>query len=168
MTTLSRKARSWLTSEQRAGELEQQLLEQVERLDVEIVRRLVEHEQVERPREQPREQQPIALAARQRAHRRARAIGREEKVLQVAEHVLARCRRRSIEVGAVGDAVEHAALRIELLAQLIEVRDLEAGAEADRARVGRELAEQEAKQRRLARAVRADQADAIAAHDRRA
>ena len=68
--------------EQRAGELEQQLLEQVERLDVEIVRRLVEHEQVERAREQPREQQAIALAARERAHRRARAIGREEEVLR--------------------------------------------------------------------------------------
>ena len=34
--------------------------------------------------------------------------------------------------------------------------------------VGRELAEQQAEQRRLARAVRADQADAVAAHDRRA
>ena len=75
--------------EQRPRELEQQLLEQIERLDVEIVRRLVEHEQVERAREQPREQQAVSLAARQRAHRRARAIGREEKILEIAEHVLA-------------------------------------------------------------------------------
>ena len=153
--------------EQRSGELEQQLLEQVERLDVEIVRRLVEHEQVERSREQPREQQPVSLAARQRAHRRARAVGREEKILQIAVHVLRRDPRDLDEVRAVGDAVEHALLGIELLAQLVEVRDLEPGAEANRSRRRRKLAEQEAEQRRLAGAVGTDEADAVAARDRR-
>ena len=60
----------------RAVELADQLLEQLQRLDVEIVGRLVEHQHVGRPREQPREQQPVALAARQRlapATARARA-----------------------------------------------------------------------------------------------
>jgi hypothetical protein len=151
--------------QQRALELEQQLLEQVERLDVEIVRRLVEHQQVERAREQPRQQQPVALPAAQRAHRRARPLGREEEVLQVAEHVPLLA-ADAHPLAAVGDAVEDAAVRVELLAQLVVVRDLEPRAVTDRARVRRQLAEQQAQERRLARAVRADEPHAVAAHDR--
>jgi hypothetical protein len=41
-------------------------------------------------REQPRQQHAVALAARQRAHRRVGAFGREQEVAQVAHHVLAR------------------------------------------------------------------------------
>src|SRR5207237_6434130 len=54
---------------------------------------------------------------------------------------------------------------IELGSQLIEVGDVQAGSEADRTGVRREFAENETDQGRLSRAVRADQADAIATHD---
>ena len=47
-------------------------------------------------------------------------------------------------VCAVSNTIEHTPLVVELLAQLIEVRDLQAGAQANRSRVGREFAEQEA------------------------
>ena len=53
-------------------------LEQFERLDVEIVGRLVEHQQVGGPREEPREQQPVALPAGQRLDRRAGALRRKQ------------------------------------------------------------------------------------------
>ena len=53
---------------------------------------------------------------------------------------------------------------IELLAQLVEVRDLHVGAEPHAARVRRERAEDQLHQRGLAGAVRADQAEAVAAH----
>ncbi len=43
-----------------------QLLEELERFDVEIVGRLVHHEDIGRTREQTREHQAVALAARQR------------------------------------------------------------------------------------------------------
>ena len=92
--------------QQRARELQQQLLEQVERLDIEIVRRLVEHEHVERSREESREEQAIALASGQRTYGRPCAIGRKEKVLQISEHVPAIAADLH-EFGAVGDAVEH-------------------------------------------------------------
>ena len=75
--------------QQRARPLGQLRFEQLERLDVEVVGRLVEHQHVGRPREQPRQQQAVALAAGQRLHRRARALGREEEVLQVADDVRA-------------------------------------------------------------------------------
>ena len=150
--------------QQRAGPVDQLRLEQLERLEVEIVGRLVEHEHVGRPREQPRQQQPVALAARQRLHRRPRPLGREQEVAQVAVDVLATAVDGD-RVVAVADRVEDGALGIELLALLIVVGDLHVGAAAHLAGVGRELAEQQPQQRRLAGAVRADQADAIAAHD---
>ena len=63
VTTLSSEASIVADDEHRAGEVDELRLEQLQRLDVEIVRRLVEHEHVGRPGEQPREQQAVALAA---------------------------------------------------------------------------------------------------------
>src|SRR5690606_38542164 len=56
---------------------------------------------------------------------------------------------------------------VELLAQLVEVRDLQLRAEPDRAAIGGDLAEHQLEQRRLAGAVGPDESDAVAAlHDR--
>jgi hypothetical protein len=52
---------------------------------------------------------------------------------------------------------------VELLAVLVEAGDLQVRAQADRARVGLELARQQLEQGGLAGAVRADDADAVAA-----
>jgi len=73
----------------RAGIVAEQLLQQVERLQIEIVGRLVEHHQVRRLRQRARQRQPAALAARQLADRRARLIRRKQEVLHVADDVLA-------------------------------------------------------------------------------
>ena len=73
--------------QQRARPLDELRLEQFERLEVEIVGRLVEHQHVGRPREQPRQQQAVAFAARQRLDRRSRPLGGEQEVAQVAVHV---------------------------------------------------------------------------------
>ncbi len=53
----------------RSRKVGDQLLEQLEGLDVEIVGGLVEHEDVCRPGKEPRQQQSIALATGQGAHR---------------------------------------------------------------------------------------------------
>ena len=55
VTVRSRKSRSWLTSMHRAGIVGEHLLQQVERFEVEVVGRLVEHQQVGRaaPRRAP-------------------------------------------------------------------------------------------------------------------
>ena len=120
--------------------------EQLQRFQIEIVGRLVQHEHVRRPREQPRDQQAVAFAARQRLHRRSGPFGREEEVAQVAVHVT----RLAVDddgVVAIADGVEHRPLRIELLALLIVVRDLDVGAVAHAAAVGLDRAEQQAQQR---------------------
>jgi hypothetical protein len=52
-----------------AVEAPHQLLQQLQRFDVEIVGRFVEDQHVCRPREQARQQQAVALAAGQRTHR---------------------------------------------------------------------------------------------------
>ena len=69
----------------RAGIVAEQFLQEIERLDVEIVGRLVEHQQVGRLRQRAREHQPPALAAGQFADRRARLFGREQEVPHVAD-----------------------------------------------------------------------------------
>ena len=68
-------------------------------------------------------------------------------------------------VVAFADGVDDGALGIELLALLVEVGDLHVGAVRTVAAVGRQLAEQQPQQRRLAGAVGTDEPDAIAAHD---
>jgi len=151
--------------EQRTLERQQQILEQLQRLQVEIVRRLVQHEHVGRPREETREQQAIALTAGEGADNRAGPLGGEEELLQIAHDVPPPAVDRD-EVPAVRDVVEDGRLLVELAAQLVEVGDLQVRAVPDRAALRRQLAQQQAQQRRLARSVRAHDADLVPAHDR--
>ncbi len=65
--------------ENRAVVVLQQILEQFQRVDVEVVGRLVEHQHVGRPRKQARQQQAVALAAAERAHRRECARAGENR-----------------------------------------------------------------------------------------
>ena len=130
---LSRNARSWLTSSTVPAKVGDQLFEQLERLDVEIVGRLVHHQDVGRTREEPREHQAVALAARQRLDRRHRALAREQEVGEVADDVP----RLAVDddgVVAVVDAVGDRRVRIELLALLVEVGDLHARARVESCR----------------------------------
>ena len=97
-------------------------------------------------------------------HRRARPLGREEEIAQVAVDV-ARPAVDGHHVVAVADRVEHGPVGVELLALLVVVGDLHVGAAPDLARIRLQLAEQQPQQRRLAGAVGADEPDAVAAHD---
>ena len=72
----------------RAGVVAQRFLQQVERVGIEIVGRLVEHQQVRGQGERTGEREAAALAARQLADRRARLLGREQEVAHVADDVL--------------------------------------------------------------------------------
>ena len=161
------KERAIVAHEQHgAAEFHEQILEQFERLRVEIVGGLVEHEHVARLGEQPREQQPVALAARERLDRGARARRVEKKILEIGNHVPVAAVDGHGGV-AVGHGVLHAHRLVELRAKLVEVDDLELGALLDGAGLRRELAEEQAEQRGLARAVGADDADLVAALDAR-
>ena len=150
--------------QQRAGELRQLRLEELERLEIQIVGGFVEHEHVGGPREQPREQQAVALAARQRLYRRTRPLRGKQEVGQVAVHVTGPSVDGDAAV-AVTDGVEDRRLGIQLLALLIVVSDLDVHARPDLAGVGLDFPEEQSQQRRLARAVRPDEAHPVAAHD---
>ncbi|MNT03673.1 hypothetical protein D3C72_1382200 [compost metagenome] len=63
------------------------------------------------------------------------------------------------------DEVFERGVEVELVAHLVEVRHLLVGAAADLAAVGLEFAQDQLEQRRLAGAVRAQQADLVAAQD---
>src|SRR4051794_18977085 len=67
---------------QRAGKIEQRFFEHVERRDVEIVRRLVEHQQVRRLQHQPREDDARLLAAGQSRFPGLPVLGGKEKSLR--------------------------------------------------------------------------------------
>ncbi len=80
-----------------------------------------------------------------------------------------RARPWNVTVSAFArDVLRHGLRVIDLPAQLVEVNDLQVRPELDLAGVRRELAEQELEQGRLAAAVRADDADLVAAPDGRA
>src|SRR5262245_40348047 len=66
---------------QRARELEQALLEHLERRDVEVVRRLVEQQHVRGLEHQARDQDPRLLSAREPADRRVELLGTEQEAL---------------------------------------------------------------------------------------
>ena len=104
---------------------------------IEVVGRLVEHQKVRGLRQRLRQHQAAALAARQRMHGRARLLGREQKVLHVADDMLGRAADRHRVAGPPVSASCDGGVRVEPLAALVERRDLEVGAEADRAAVRR-------------------------------
>ncbi len=122
------------------------------------------HQDVRRFREQPGQQQPAPLAAGEELDQAARPLGREQEVLQVAEDVpvLAVDRDRLV----LADVLLDGLLLVERGLELVEVGDLEVRPVADRPGPGLEAAEQELEQRRLARAVGADDPHLVAPHDR--
>ena len=150
--------------QQRARVGLQHALQQVDGFQIQVVGRLVQHQQVGRAGEQPRQQQAVALTARQGAHRRVGAVGREQEVLQIAHDVAARA--IDLDVFRAGaDRVGHALLGVELLTQLVEIGNLQVRTQPHRAGVGRVFAQDELEQRGLADTVGPDQADAVTAHD---
>src|SRR6476619_7375702 len=71
----------------RAGELDQSLLEQLEGFRVEIIRRLIEHKHIRWFCKQPRQQQPVAFAAGEESNGGTRPLRREKKILQITKDV---------------------------------------------------------------------------------
>ena len=72
----------------RAGVGRKRLFEHLQRVDVEVVRRLVEHEEIGGQGEQAGEQQAVAFAAGERAHGHVHASRREKEVTHVGDDVL--------------------------------------------------------------------------------
>ena len=148
-----------------AGIVGEPFLQQVERLQVQIVGRLIEHQQVGRPSKRASQRQPGALPAGQRANRGSSLLGTEQKILHIADHVPALVADHYRIAAATGQRIAETGRRIEGFAPLVE-RDLgEVGAEPHLACVRDERTGQQIEQGRLAGAVGSDDAHAIAAQD---
>ena len=141
-----------------AGKRLERRLERLAALEVEVVRRLVEHQEVRARRDDDREREPAPLASREHLDRLL-VLGpaREE---ELPEQLL---RLRSLEPGHRLHALEHRAAVVELDLLLREVRGLHAVPEPRSPGTGLAVAEDRLEQRRLARAVRADERDMLAA-----
>ena len=143
-----------------AGKLLERRLERLDRVDVEVVRRLVEHEQVRLGEHQQQQLEPRPLAAGEELVRPPHLLVREEELHQ---------QRDRLALGAAvrePDRVERARLGIERLLVLGEVADPDRRADPDLALGRLQLADDGLQQHALAGAVRADEADALAVHDR--
>ncbi len=141
------------------GELEQALLQHLERRDVEVVRGLVEQQQVGRLQHEASQHRAGLLAAREPSHRRLELLGAEEEAPRPARHVHA----AALEDDRVAVGGERALQRdrgVEPRAVLVEHHHPQARGVLDRARVGRLLPAEQAQERALAAAVRPEEAEA--------
>src|SRR5689334_21055506 len=141
-----------------AGELEQRVLQARQGLDVEVVGRLVQQQQVAALLEGQRQVHPVALAA---GHDRGglllvRALEPERGHVRAA---------RDLDVAdadvrlAVGDDLPHVLLRVDALTGLVHVRDRDCLADPDGALVRLLLADDHLEQGGLAHSVRPEDAD---------
>ena len=145
---------------ERARELEQALLQDLEGGDVEVVGRLVEEQHVGRLEHQPRHEHARPLPAGEPSHRRLQLLGAEEEALGPARDV----HRAALDDHAVargGQRPRQRHVGVEA-AVLIEDHDAQAGRVLDRALVGRIEAGEHPQHRGLAAAVAAEQPEARA------
>ena len=87
-------------------------------------------------------------------------LGAEQEILEVADDVAVLPADGHV-IASVGDDLGDRLRRIELAAELVEVRDLEIDSEPDGARPGLELAQEETKERRLSDAVVSDETQPV-------
>src|SRR5215213_1073727 len=130
-------------------------LELVDRGEVEVVRRLVEHEQVHAAGCHERDARTRSLARRQRGGRAEHVIRTEAELREQRPRLLGR------DVRARREAV-HERLRAECVSPLIELADHRARTEPSFAARQRQPAEQTLEERRLAAPVRPRQRNPLA------
>ena len=142
-----------------AGECHQRLLQHAQRGQVEVVRRLVQDEEIAAALQNPRQQQPAALAAAQLFHLGHDPVVAEQEPFQVGSHGQLGFAPLH-EFRAVGYLVQHGALLVELETALVHIIEFGELADLDRARGRRQLANDDFEQRGFAEAVAAADADA--------
>ena len=148
--------------DERAGKRHQGFLDRFPCGDVEMVRRLIEHEEVRAREHELQEGQTRLLAARQVADAAEHLVAMEEEGAEILARLLLRDAELAVQLADQG------VLRVETLVLLREIADLHAAADLHAPRLRRQLAQEHAQERRLARAVRPDDGDAVAlAHEER-
>ena len=139
-------------------------LQQVERFKVEIIGRLVQHQEIRRQRQRAGQGQPPALAARQPLHWSARLLGAKQKILHIANDMLF----RAIDfhpVAAPAQGVRQDRAGCQRGAGLVEFCHFQRRAQLHTAGIRLQRAGHQIDQRGLASAIGADNADPVAALD---
>ena len=133
VATRSRNQRSWRDDHRAAGEVEQRLLERAQRVDVEVVRRLVEQQQVAAAAQQLREVDAVALAAGELADLLLLVGALEVE----ARGVLRGSSSALADLDLVlpsGDLLPDGLLGVERVARLVDVGELDGVADASASR----------------------------------
>ena len=143
--------------QERAAERLERVLERLARVEVEVVGRLVEDQDVRLRRHQHRQREPPALAARQSRQRLLGLGAREQEAPEQGARPAGR------EPGGALGGLERGARRAELLRVLREVAELHVVPGAQPARLERAAPGERLDQGRLADAVGADERHVLAA-----
>ena len=141
-----------------AGEIVERLFQRAKRVDVEIVCRFVKQQQVGAALQHPRQMDPVALATRQLADAFLLVAALEIELPDIGP----RRHRALAELDLVQPVRDHLpdGLRIvEIVTRLVDIAELDRIADGEGAVVGGFAAGDHPEQRRLAGAVRADDAD---------
>ncbi len=137
-------------------------------VDVEMVGRLVERQQLRVVQQRPGEHQAAPLAAGERLHTRLHPVGEtpeRDPAEQAVEHRAKPRLARPLVLGPIADQLgTDGAIRGQIIA-LTDERDRHAGGPRDRAGVGLFGADDHPQQRRFAGAVGADDPDPLALVD---
>ncbi len=147
-----------------AGEFQQRVFQRAQRFHVEVVGRFVQQQHVAAGDQRLGQVQAAALAARQRTDMLLLVAALEVEAADVgARRRLVPAHRQN--VGAARDLLEHGLAAVQGIAALVHIGELDGRANLDGARIRLLLARQHAEQRRLAGAVRPDDADDGAGRD---
>ena len=142
--------------------------EPVDAFDVELVRRLVQQQQLGRIEQQARERDPPTLASGEAGDRRLDALREElqpDAAHEPVEHAAKARVAGPLVIGARADERLADRLRLVELVALAQQRDVDVSRPRQRARVGLLDACDQAQQRRLAVAVAPHDSDALARRD---
>ncbi len=127
MQTASRNQRSWVTTSSRAAPRGEVAREPVDALDVEVVGRLVEQQQLGAVEQQLGERDPPALAAGERRDRRVEPLREAldaDAAEQPVEHGAKRAVAGPLVVGAAADQLLADRARVVELVALAEQREV--------------------------------------------
>src|SRR2546425_5010348 len=148
-----------------SGEVKDGLLERAERVDVEVVRGLVEEQDVATGAQKLREMDPVTFATGEIADLLL-LIGAPEVDRRGVGPRVPRPRTDLDVLFSPGDLLPHVLVRIERVAGLRDVRELHRFAHLERPAIRPLLAGDEAEERRLPSAVGSDDPDDAAARQR--
>ncbi len=144
----------------RAGKILERLLQLLAGVEVEMIGRLVEEEQVVPLLHHDRERQPPLLAAREARDRREHLVAAKREAGEVRAHRLLGLRRV-----LVPDRIDRAAGRVEIRELLVVVADRHVVPRRHAAREGGQTAGERLQERRLAGAVLPQDRHALAAQE---